>query len=201
MPATEPRLRRAPGRSGIVPPGIAPGSRRPCTSWAAWRASLWCERAGAPRSWLADEERFAEALAGFVALIIATSERRRTENELRRASRTWIGRPRRRGPRGGGRGRLPPRARRRPPTRSTKTWISTDDGRRDRTGRASARQATRCVTSSESSDLSRPCFRCLPDQRRSRYAADAGAARAALPRGASEDCPDRTIHEEAVTAS
>jgi GAF domain-containing protein len=37
-----------------------------------------------PRAWLADEERFAEALAGFVALSIATSERRRTDNELRR---------------------------------------------------------------------------------------------------------------------
>jgi GAF domain-containing protein len=46
---------------------------------------VWCERAGSPRAWLADEERFAEALAGFVALSVATSERRRSENELRRA--------------------------------------------------------------------------------------------------------------------
>ena len=46
----------------------APASRRRSTSWARLAGVLWCERAGSPRSWLADEERFAEALAGFVAL-------------------------------------------------------------------------------------------------------------------------------------
>ncbi len=71
-------------RDGIVPPGISARLEAPIHLVGRLAGALWCERAGAPRTWLADEERFAEALAGFVALSIATSERRRTDNELRR---------------------------------------------------------------------------------------------------------------------
>ena len=71
-------------QSGIVPPGISARFEAPVHLVGRLAGALWCERAGAPRTWLSDEERFAEALAGFVALIIATSERRRTENELQR---------------------------------------------------------------------------------------------------------------------
>ena len=69
---------------GIVPPGISARLEAPVHLVGRLAGTLWCERAGAPRSWLADEERFAEALAGFVALSIATSERRRTEGELQK---------------------------------------------------------------------------------------------------------------------
>lgn len=79
----EPRLRELQAE-GHVPPGIAARLEVPIHLMGRLAGVLWCERAGRPRSWLADEERFAEALAGFVALIIATSERRRSENELRR---------------------------------------------------------------------------------------------------------------------
>jgi GAF domain-containing protein len=74
-------------RDGLVPPGISARLEAPIHLVGLLAGVLWCERAGSPRSWLADEERFVEALAGFVALSIATSERRRTENELRRALR------------------------------------------------------------------------------------------------------------------
>jgi GAF domain-containing protein len=74
-------------RDGLVPPGISARLEAPIHLAGSLAGVLWCERAGSPRSWLADEERFVEALAGFVALSIATSERRRTENELRRALR------------------------------------------------------------------------------------------------------------------
>jgi GAF domain-containing protein len=72
-------------RDGLVAPGISSRLEAPIHLVGRLAGVLWCERAGSPRAWLADEERFAEALAGFVALSIATSERRRTENELRRA--------------------------------------------------------------------------------------------------------------------
>ena len=72
-------------RDGLVPPGISARLEAPVHLVGSLAGVLWCERAGSPRSWLADEERFVEALAGFVALSIATSERRRTDNELRRA--------------------------------------------------------------------------------------------------------------------
>ena len=71
-------------QAGIVPPGISARLEAPVHLLGRLAGALWCERAGAPRTWLADEERFAEALAGFVALIIATSERRRSEHELER---------------------------------------------------------------------------------------------------------------------
>ena len=71
-------------QAGMVPPGISARLEAPVHLLGRLAGALWCERAGAPRTWLADEERFAEALAGFVALIIATSERRRPENELAR---------------------------------------------------------------------------------------------------------------------
>jgi len=80
----EPRLAELVGE-GHVPPGISSRLEVPIHLVGRLAGVFWCERAGSPRSWLADEERFAEALAGFVALIIATSERRRTESELRRA--------------------------------------------------------------------------------------------------------------------
>jgi GAF domain-containing protein len=80
----EPRLAELVAE-GHVPPGIAARLEVPIHLLGRLAGVLWCERAGTPRSWLADEERFAEALAGFVALVIATSERRRNENELRRA--------------------------------------------------------------------------------------------------------------------
>jgi GAF domain-containing protein len=80
----EPRLRELQTEE-LLPPGIAARLEVPIHLVGRLAGVLWCERAGRPRSWLADEERFAEALAGFVALVIATSERRRTENELRRA--------------------------------------------------------------------------------------------------------------------
>ena len=72
-------------RDGLVPPGISARLEAPVHLVGSLAGVLWCERAGSPRSWLADEERFVEALAGFVALSIATSERRRTDSELRRA--------------------------------------------------------------------------------------------------------------------
>jgi GAF domain-containing protein len=80
----EPRLAELVAE-GHVPPGIASRLEVPIHLVGRLAGVLWSERAGTPKSWLADEERFAEALAGFVALVIATSERRRTENELRRA--------------------------------------------------------------------------------------------------------------------
>jgi GAF domain-containing protein len=75
-------------RDGIVPPGITSRLEAPIHLVGRLAGVLWCERAGSPRTWLADEERFVEALAGFVALSIATSERRRTENELQRVLET-----------------------------------------------------------------------------------------------------------------
>ena len=69
-------------QGGIVPPGISARFEAPVHLLGRLAGALWCERAGAPRTWLADEERFAEALAGFVALSIATSERRRTDQEF-----------------------------------------------------------------------------------------------------------------------
>jgi GAF domain-containing protein len=71
-------------KSGIVPAGISARLEAPVHLVGRLAGGLWCERGGVPRPWLADEERFAEALAGFVALSIATSERRRNDNELRR---------------------------------------------------------------------------------------------------------------------
>ena len=71
-------------RDGLIPPGISSRLEAPVHLVGRLAGVLWCERAGAPRAWLADEERFVEALAGFVALSIATSERRRTEEELHR---------------------------------------------------------------------------------------------------------------------
>jgi GAF domain-containing protein len=80
----EPRLAELVAE-GHVLPGIASRLEVPIHLVGRLAGVLWCERAGVPKAWLADEERFAEALAGFVALVIATSERRRTENELLRA--------------------------------------------------------------------------------------------------------------------
>jgi GAF domain-containing protein len=96
-------------RDGLVPPGISARLEAPIHLVGSLAGVLWCERAGSPRSWLADEERFVEALAGFVALSIATSERRRSESELRQVLQD-IDRTERRSPAGS-----PPAARPRPP--------------------------------------------------------------------------------------
>jgi GAF domain-containing protein len=72
-------------RDGTVPPGISARLETPVHLLGQLAGVIWCERAGPPRAWLTDEERFVEALAGFVALSITTSERRRSDNELRRA--------------------------------------------------------------------------------------------------------------------
>ena len=81
-------------RSGVIPSGISARLEAPVHLVGRLAGGLWCERTGVPRAWLADEERFAEALAGFVALSIATSERRRTDQELARALEdAELGRP------------------------------------------------------------------------------------------------------------
>jgi GAF domain-containing protein len=81
-------------RSGVIPSGFSARLEAPVHLVGRLAGGLWCERTGVPRAWLADEERFAEALAGFVALSIATSERRRTDQELARALEdAELGRP------------------------------------------------------------------------------------------------------------
>jgi GAF domain-containing protein len=69
-------------RDGLVPPGFTGRLEAPVHLFGRLAGRLWVERADTPRAWLEDEERFAEALAGLVALSIATSERRHSEAEV-----------------------------------------------------------------------------------------------------------------------
>jgi GAF domain-containing protein len=77
----DPRLREL-VRDGLVPPGFTGRLEAPLHLFGRLAGRLWVERADTPRPWREEEERFAEALAGFVALGIATSERRKTDAEV-----------------------------------------------------------------------------------------------------------------------